>query len=136
MEDVEKVKSTLKDWISYDNQQRMHQEQVKHFKAKKKELEDSILSVMRNGDIDVFDIEESGSLVRSTRTTRPRLKRATIRTQLLLQFGDQPDKVGEVLRAIEGVPADADDMTAGGTQTESLVRRIPRKKPATKNVAI
>jgi hypothetical protein len=119
--------------------QREHQEQVKIFKQKKKELEDGILSVMRNSDIDVFDIEDAGSLVRSTRTTRPRLKRATIRTQLLLQFSDQPEKVGEVLRAIEGVPADAhagDDMTAGGTQTETLTRRIPRKKPATKNIAI
>ena len=51
-----------------------------------------------------------------------------IRTQLLLQFADQPQRVAEVLRAIEGIPEGAEDMSVGGTQRELLVRRLPRAK--------
>jgi len=51
-----------------------------------------------------------------------------IRTQLLLQFSDQPQRVSEVLRAIEGIPEGAEDMSAGGNQKELLIRRLPREK--------
>jgi hypothetical protein len=49
-----------------------------------------------------------------------------IRTQLLLQFADQPQRVAEALRAIEGIPEGAEDMSVGGTVRESLMRRVPR----------
>ena len=48
-----------------------------------------------------------------------------IRTQLLLQFADQPQRVAEALRAIEGI-SEGDDMSVGGTQRELLVRRVPK----------
>jgi hypothetical protein len=56
------------------------------------------------------------------------LKRNVIRTQLLLQFADQPQRVAEVLRTIEGIPDGVEDMSVGGTQRELLVRRLPREK--------
>ena len=45
--------------------------------------------------------------------------------QLLLQFADQPQRVAEALRAIEGIPQ-GEDMSLGGTQRELLSRRIPK----------
>jgi hypothetical protein len=56
------------------------------------------------------------------------LRRELIRTQLLLQFADQPQRVAEALRAIEGIPEGEDNMSTGGTQKELLSRRIPRTK--------
>ena len=61
------------------------------------------------------------------RTSRPPLRREIIRTQLLLQFADQPQRVAEALRAIEGIP-EGDDMSIGGTQKELLSRRLPRTR--------
>jgi hypothetical protein len=60
--------------------------------------------------------------------SKPPLRRETIRTQLLLQFADQPQRVAEALRAIEGISEGAEDMSAGGTVRELLVRRLPREK--------
>jgi hypothetical protein len=42
-----------------------------------------------------------------------------------LQFADQPQRVAEALRAIEGI-SEGDDMSVGGTQRELLVRRVPK----------
>jgi hypothetical protein len=67
-----------------------------------------------------------GTLSRSVRTSKPPLKRQQIRTQLLLQFSDQPQRVAEALRAIEGVH-EGDDMSIVGTQKELLTRRIPKQ---------
>ena len=60
------------------------------------------------------------TLSRSIRTSKPPLRRELIKTQLLLQFADQPQRVAEALRAIEG---DEENMT----QRELLSRRVPRK---------
>jgi hypothetical protein len=85
---------------------------------------------MRDNQIDDIALEGSGvgNIRRSVRTSRPPLRRNYIRTQLLLQFADQPQRVAEVLRSIEGIPDGADDMSVGGTQRELLTRHIPRTK--------
>ena len=84
---------------------------------------------MRKNEVDNFSLEGNGvgNITRSVRTSRPPLKRAQLRTQLLLHFADQPQKVGEFLRQIEGIPDNAENMSVGGTQKELLVRRLPKR---------
>ena len=127
---TEKVRMTLKDWIALDDQERQLRKQIKELRDKKAEYSSSILGFMRDNQIDNFALEGNGigNISRSVRTSRPPLRRDFIRTQLLLQFADQPQRVAEVLRAIEGIPEGADDMSVGGTQRELLMRRLPRTK--------
>lgn len=124
-----KVREVLKEWIGLDDQERKLKQQIREIHQKKKEHSDSILSFMRDNAVDTFALEGNGlgNISRSVRTSRPPLKRTAIRTQLLLQFADQPQRVAEALRAIEGIQ-EGDDMSVGGTQRELLVRRIPREK--------
>jgi len=84
---------------------------------------------MRDNSVDDFHLEGNGVgvLSRSTRTTRPPLKRNVIKTQLLLQFSDQPQRIAEVLRNIEGVAEGADDTSVIGITRELLVRKLPKK---------
>ena len=127
---TEKVRMTLKDWIALDDQERQLRKQIKELRDKKAEYSSSTLGFMRDNQIDNFALEGNGigNISRSVRTSRPPLRRDFIRTQLLLQFADQPQRVAEVLRAIEGIPEGADDMSVGGTQRELLMRRLPRTK--------
>jgi hypothetical protein len=127
---TQKIRETLKEWISLDDQERELRKQIKDLKDKKIKNSASILEFMRDNQVDNFALEGSGvgNITRSVRTSRPPLKRNLIRTQLLLQFADQPQRVSEVLRAIEGIPEGAEDMSVGGTQKELLVRRLPREK--------
>lgn len=129
-ESTQKVKETLKEWVSLDDQERNLRAQIKLLKERKATNSEKILAFMRDNAVDNFSLEGNGlgNISRSVRTSRPALRRDVIRTQLLLQFADQPQRVAEVLRTIEGIPEGAEDMSVGGTQRELLVRRIPKTK--------
>jgi hypothetical protein len=122
MEDTEKVKSIIRSWIDLDDELRKMQVRQKEIREEKNKLSESILGFMRDNHVDNFTLEGSGmgTLSRSMRTSKPPLRRELIKTQLLLQFADQPQRVAEALRAIEG---DEENMT----QRELLSRRVPRK---------
>lgn len=127
---TQKIRDTLKEWVSLDDQERQLRQQIKEIREKKTANSSVILEFMKENQVDNFALEGSGvgNISRSVRTSRPPLRRNLIRTQLLLQFADQPQRVAEVLRAIEGIPEGAEDMSVGGTQRELLVRRLPREK--------
>jgi len=130
MEDkTQKIRETLKEWIGFDDEERELRKQIKVLKDKKTANSGKILEFMRENEVDNFALEGTGvgNISRSMRTSRPALKRTVIRTQLLLQFADQPQRIAEALRAIEGIP-EGEDMSVGGTQRELLVRHIPRTK--------
>ena len=125
-----KVRQTLRDWIALDDQARDLQNQLKKIREQKMKLSETVLGFMRDNQIDDIALEGSGigNIRRTVRTSRPPLRRNFIRTQLLLQFADQPQRVAEALRAIEGIPEGVDDMSVGGTQRELLTRHLPRTK--------
>lgn len=127
---AEQIRNTLKEWISLDDQERDLRRQIKELRDKKNTNSKTILEFMRTHQVDNFALEGTGigNISRSVRTSRPPLRRDLIRTQLLIQFADQPQRVAEVLRSIEGIPNGAEDMSVGGTQRELLIRRIPKQK--------
>ena len=127
--DSSQIKEALKQWIEFDDEQRKLRNEIKKLNDRKKENSELILKFMRDNSVDDFHLEGNGVgvLSRSTRTTRPPLKRNVIKTQLLLQFSDQPQRIAEVLRNIEGVAEGADDTSVIGVTRELLVRKLPKK---------
>lgn len=127
MADPEEIKVTIRAWVALDDEARKLQARQKAIRDEKARLSENILGFMRNNEVDNFTLEGNGlgTISRTVRTSRPPLRRQIIRTQLLLQFSDQPQRVAEALRAIEGIP-EGDDISVGGTQRELLSRRIPR----------
>jgi hypothetical protein len=122
------IKDTLKSWIDIDDQIRVLQSQIKALRQQKTELGSNVISFMKSNNHDNIILEGPGGMIsRSTRISRPALKRNVIRMQLLHQFSDQPERVAEALRAIEGIPEGSDDMSSvGGTPRDILTRRLPR----------
>ena len=123
-QNTEQVREILRQWIELDNRERELRNQIKEIKNQKERNSEEILRFMRDNNVDDFSIEGQGKLARSVRTSRPALSRQTIRTQLLIQFADQPQRVAEALRSIEG--GQGEDAVVG-TQRELLVRRVPKK---------
>jgi hypothetical protein len=126
------VKTALREWIALDDELRKLSARAKEIREEKQKLSGVVLTFMRENDVDDFKLENTGGTIsRSVRTVKPALKRSTIRTQLLLEFSDQPQRVSQVLRAIEGIPEDdpaGDDV--GSTvvvQKELLTRRVAKK---------
>jgi hypothetical protein len=123
------IQDTLRQWIALDDQARELQGQLKTIRQEKQKLSGSVLEFMKGHNLDNFQLEggSGGTLSRQVRNVRPALRRDVVRTQLLLQFADQPDRAAAVLRAIEGI-AEGDDMSVSGVQKELLSRRVPRSQ--------
>ena len=125
------VKTALRQWIALDDEARKLAARTKEIREEKQKLSGVVLAFMRENDVDDFKLENTGGTIsRSVRTVKPALKRSTIRTQLLLEFSDQPQRVSQVLRAIEGIPEDdptGDDVGSVVVQKELLTRRVPKK---------
>ena len=128
MENATNIKEIIRNWISLDDESRTLTSRQKTIRDEKQKISKDILEFMKSNNVDNFNLEGNGmgTLSRSVRTSKPPLKRQQIRTQLLLQFSDQPQRVAEALRAIEGVH-EGDDMSIVGTQKELLTRRIPKQ---------
>jgi len=124
------VREALKQWIAHDDNERRLRNQIKEIRENKATLSATILEFMRDNKVDNFALEGNGvgNISRSVRTSRPPLRRSELRTKLLMTFADEPQKVAEFLRSIEGIHEGEDNMSAGGTQKELLMRRIPRTK--------
>jgi hypothetical protein len=128
---AEEVKETLRQWIAADDEIRALQSQIRQIRERKNALGSQVLEFMRSNSLDNFVIDgPGGTIARQQRTIRPPLRRDALRTQLLLQFADQPQRVAEALRAIEGIQ-EGDDMSTGGTVKELLTRRLPRSQHIT-----
>jgi hypothetical protein len=126
---AEEIKDTLRSWIAADDEIRALQAQIKTIRERKNTLGASVLAYMKDNDLGNFVLDgPGGTIARSERTSRPALKRSTLRQQLFLQFADQPERVAEALRAIEGIPEGGDDMSVGGTKRDILSRRLPRSQ--------
>ena len=124
------VKVALRAWIALDDELRKLAARSKEIRDEKQKLSGTVLEFMRENDVDDFKLENTGGTIsRSVRTVKPALKRSAIRTQLLLEFADQPQRVSQVLRAIEGIPEDGagDDTGSVVVQKELLTRRVPKK---------
>jgi hypothetical protein len=128
---AEEVRETLRQWIAADDEIRALQSQIRQIRERKNALGSQVLEFMRGNNLDNFVIEgPGGTIARQQRTIRPPIRRDALRTQLLLQFADQPQRVAEALRAIEGIQ-EGDDMSTGGTVRELLTRRLPRSQHIT-----
>lgn len=128
---AEEVRETLRQWIAADDEIRALQAQIRQIRERKNALGSQVLEFMRGNNLDNFVIEgPGGTIARQQRTIRPPIRRDALRTQLLLQFADQPQRVAEALRAIEGIQ-EGDDMSTGGTVRELLTRRLPRSQHIT-----
>jgi hypothetical protein len=126
---ADEVKESLRAWIACDDQIRALQSQVKEIRDRKNQLGAQVLAYMKDNDLANFVLDgPGGTIARSERVSRPALKRSTLRQQLFLQFADQPERVAEALRAIEGIPEGGDDMSVGGTKRDILSRRLPRSQ--------
>ena len=128
------IRETLRSWIAADDEIRALQAQIKTIRERKNQHGAAVLEFMKGNNLDNFVLDGAGGggmIARSERTIRPALKRSTLRQQLLLQFADQPERVAEALRAIEGIPEGGEDMSVGGTKRDVLSRRLPRAQNIT-----
>ncbi len=125
---AEEVRDVLRHWISIDDEIRLLQQQIKGLRERKQELGSRVLEFMRGNNLDNFVIDGGGGTIgRQQRTLRQRPNKQVVRTQIAILLADQPDRMAEVLRTMEGLPEPGQEADAGSVVTrELLTRRLPR----------
>jgi hypothetical protein len=132
MEDTsaQEVREVLRAWISLDDEARVLQTQLKDLRARKLALSQQVMEFMRGQNLDQFVLEGGGgTIARQQRTVRARPSKQVIRTQIAVLLADDPQRMTEVLRTMEGLPASGEEPdTESVTTRELLTRRLPRSQ--------
>ena len=102
---ADEVRDILRQWIAADDELRGLQAQMKTIRERKTQLSNNVLEFMRGNNLDNFVIEGGvGTIARQQRTTRARPPKQVVRAQIAMLLADQPDRMAEVLRTMEGLP--------------------------------
>lgn len=127
-ESAETVREVLRSWIALDDELRALAAQSKELRARKAVLGQQVTEFMRGQNLDQFVLEGGGgTIARQQRTIRARPNKQVVRTQIALLLADDPQRMAEVLRTMEGLPAPGQEPDAGSVTTrELLTRRLPR----------
>lgn len=132
MEDTtpQDVREVLRAWISLDDEARILQTQLKELRTRKLALSQQVMEFMRGQNLDQFVLEGGGgTIARQQRTVRARPSKQVIRTQIAVLLADDPQRMTEVLRTMEGLPASGEEPdTESVTTRELLTRRLPRSQ--------
>jgi hypothetical protein len=124
------VREVLRSWIALDDELRALAAQAKDLRARKQALSAQVMEFMRGQNLDQFVLEGGGgTIARQQRTVRARPTKAVVRTQIAMLLADDPQRMAEVLRTMEGLPAPGEEPDAGSVTTrELLTRRLPRSQ--------
>jgi hypothetical protein len=80
METKDQLIKIIKDWVKIDNEIRTLQLEVNKRKAEKKQISVSLMSVMRENEIDCFDINDGQIMYTKKNTKKPITKTSLFNT--------------------------------------------------------
>jgi len=89
----------IKEWIKMDNEITKLKTEVKDKTNKKKELTESLVSIMKNNSIDCFDIN-GGALVYKKRKTKKTISGKFLLAQLEEYYKEQPEIAKEITKKV------------------------------------
>jgi len=95
MASKQELVTLIKEWISCDNKIKQIQKIAKETRAEKKILTDTLVSVMKDNEIDCFDIN-NGKLVYKQNKTKKPLSKKHLLASLLTYFSNDPKIAEEV----------------------------------------
>jgi len=96
----EELVSKIKEWITYDDDIKTLQKQIKNHKISQKTLTENLLDIMKTNEIDCFDIN-NGKLIFCKNKIKQPINKKTLLLSLEKYFENIPsidaEKVGEFI---------------------------------------
>lgn len=89
----------IKEWIKMDNEITKLKAEVKEKTNKRKELTESLITVMKNNSIDCFDIN-GGALVYKQKKSRRTISGKFLLSQLEEYYKDQPEIAKDITKKV------------------------------------
>ncbi len=99
MDTKEELVTHIRNWIQIDNEISEMQKKIKGFREEKKQLTESLVNVMKNNEIDCFDIND-GKLIYSKTKTKKAINKKTLLDALNKYFKEDSELAQEVSQHI------------------------------------
>ena len=99
MNTKEELILNIKEWIKMDTEITKLKADIKAKTNKKKQLNDSLVNIMKNNAIDCFDIN-GGSLVYKQKKTRKTISPKFLLAQLEEYYSDKPEVAKELIKKV------------------------------------
>ena len=84
--DKQHLKNQIKEWVKIDDEIGDLKKQIRELNIKKKNLSTNLLEVMKQQEIDAFDLNNDGKLIRQVRKTKTPLTKKYIISSLVTFF--------------------------------------------------
>jgi phage gpG-like protein len=99
METKEQLINNIKEWIKIDNEIATLKNEIKERNARRKDLTESLLGVMKKNEIDCFDIN-GGALVFKKNKIKKALNGKTLLASLQSYYSNQPQVAEDLTKHI------------------------------------
>ena len=98
----DEVVGLIKSWLKNDKELKLLQAEVKLRRDKKKVISEQLVNIMKDNEIDSFDISE-GKIIHTQKKTKSALSKKHIITALTAYFAENPEvEVEEISNFIMG----------------------------------
>lgn len=95
LETKEELISSIKEWIKIDNEILKHTKEIKDMKKKQKLLTNSLVNVMKNNQLECFDINGGKILYKKSKCKKPINTKSLLNT-LKTYYNETPNKAEEI----------------------------------------
>ena len=95
----DKLLEIVKEWIQLDNEMKDLALQTRKKRENKKELSNMLIDIMRNNEIDCFDIQD-GQLMYCKRITKKSMTKKDILETVYGMFENEPEKASEIAQKL------------------------------------
>jgi hypothetical protein len=99
LETKEELISSIKEWIKIDNEILKHTKEIKDMKKKQKLLTNSLVNVMKNNQLECFDINGGKILYKKSKCKKP-INTKTLLNTLKTYYNETPNKAEEITEYI------------------------------------
>jgi hypothetical protein len=86
--DKQQLKIHIKEWVKMDDEISQYKQKIRELNVQKKKISEQLLQTMKDQEIDAFDLNNDGRLVRQVRKTKSPLTKKYITTTLVNYFKD------------------------------------------------
>lgn len=93
----EELIANIREWIKTDNEMIKLAAEVKEKKKKMKELNDSLVNIMKGNNIDCFDINGGALIYKQKKTVKP-ISRKFLLSELQKYYKEQPELASDVAK--------------------------------------
>ena len=95
MDTKEQLINTIREWVKTDNEIRSLQEEIKNRKNKKKQVSESLITIMKQNEIDCFDLKD-GQLLYTKKSVKKPITKKVLLTILNNYFNGDYIKASEI----------------------------------------